>query len=491
MQVSMQVHNCIERCPTCPSWHTPIMGDGPEPSNILIIGDRPGEDSVKRRLPAQGKWSKEFNDNYLWKAGLRREDVRITETIKCCSVNGKKTTDIETESCSHRFLPGEIEDCSPTVIILLGSTACSRAIPEIDLDIEHGIPRLGAIHGSDWEGIIVPMYHPALGLRDTSKMTPLLEDFERLGEFLEGKWALPDDPYPSPDYRLIENRTQLREYLRLGKSKIKLLGMDTERHGSHPFSYQFSHTPGTGRMVLCDRNPELAGDMSAWAEETKAELVLHNAGQDLDWLDRMGIKVNRFRDTMQEAYHLGHLPQGLKALAYRTLGVRMRTYVDVVMPYSRKAVQEWIFDAMDYAGEHLVYVSQKQLKTKVKEIRKPSEIERGLNRIVSHSILSDDYDTWKKMEELFANPKLTAPERQFVDSTRNQDIAGRVIGRLTGNPGAYPIAGIGNVPLDEAVMYGCSDADMTLRVELELQKIRAKLTGERGAWDVTEDDEDK
>ncbi len=487
----------IDRCPLCPGTHRCVQPDGPEVCDILFIGERPGQEENKLGRPFIGKAGREFNENYLWLAGLDREDIRITNTVLCGADGNRKPTEKEIRECAGHHIPDELNRCMPSLVVLMGGTACSL-IPDINLDIEHGIPRMGRLFG--WEGMVVPMYHPAAGLHDTGKMIPLLEDFERLGKVLAGEWAAPADPYPNPDYRLIRTWEDWDAFDR--GTEPALIAIDTERHGSSAFSVQFSIRPGTGGMLLWSdhilsvlTDQDVWGAFSGWVYRLQrlwgTKVVLHHAPQDLDWLDRMGIKVTRFRDTMQEAYHLGNLPQGLKALAYRLFGVQMRTYEDVVLPHSRSAMCDWLGDAMAYASSNLFYTTTKQLKTKIKTIEKQGEIGRGLLRIYTHTMKSPDYNPWDKVRELFARTDISADEAAFVESTRANATAQAVINKMIGHPGPHPIVGIGNVPLEEAVRYGCADADMTLRVALELGRRRRDIVGEGGEWEIAEGDEDK
>ncbi len=466
------------------------------PSRIMLIGERPGREENSRHRPFVGQSGQELNDTYLRLAGLDREDVYVTNAVKCFADGNRKPTPKETESCSRHHLSRELIGVDPDYLILLGSTACSLLEDGIDLDMRHGIPQHGSIFG--WNGTYIPMYHPAAGLHDTSKMIPLLEDFERLGKFLTQEGSAPSYYLTLPNYSLIERPIQLLDYLSLNSDSnsdsTPAVAIDTERHGSTSFSWQISHSTHTGRMVQCARSgaEECAKLFTCWLRDTDAQVLLHNAPQDLDWLERMGVQVspNRLRDTMQEAYHLGNLPQGLKSLAYRLLNETMRTYEDIVVPYSRNAISLWLAEAASYAAQHLQYIEHKQLKTKLKTITKPSLLQRGFNRIFNHTtIIATTYNPWKALEELFNNPKLTPAEKTFVECTRGDTIASQVISRLTDMPGPVPIIGIENVPEEEVVRYGCADADMTLQVAMELDEIRTRLI--EGDWDVPQEDWDR
>lgn len=456
----------LDRCSICPCTFRPIPGEGDTPCPIMVIGDRPGKEH-RLGLPIAGGAGKEL-DAYLRLAGLDRSDVYITNTVKCFTEGNRKTSDKEIRECGTCHLPDEISACDPALIILMGGPACSL-IDHCDLDHDHGIPLFSNVLG--WEGPVVPMYHPNAGLHDTAKMTPLLEDFERLKGVLAGTWAHPENLHPHPEYRLIQTLGDLKGQLyRIAYPaniyQAPFVALDTERHGQTAYSVQFSFIPGRAYMIRADE-PKLLNYLSGWLAEEEA--VLHNAPQDLDWLDRMGIRVNRFRDTMQEAFHLGNLPQGLKALAYRLLGIRMRTYIDVVEPHSRDALVHWMFTGLDHAEQVLQVTSYKQLKTKLKEIRKPSEVERALRRIIRYTLDSPSYDPWEKLED-----------------TRAKDPDG--MRSVESTCGPAPILGIGNVPLDEQIPYACGDADITLRVAIELQKRRDTLM--TGDWAVTDSDKD-
>jgi len=488
----------LDRCSICDGKCRPVPGDGPKPAKVMLIGERPGREENAKGRPFIGQSGQELNDTYLRLAGLHRDDVYVTNAVKCFADGNRKPTPKEVDGCSQYLIWREVDEVEPEVVVLLGSTACSLMVDEfgeyIDLDKQHGLPKKRFFRRGIWGGLTIPMYHPAAGLHDTGKMIPLLEDFERLGEILKGKFKQRKD-YIAPVYGLIEKPIGLLSYL---DTKAREVAIDTERHGSTPFSWQISHRAGTGRMIQCARDgaKECAELFNIWMEDQKVVVDLHNAPQDLDWLDRMGVhpNPNRLRDTMQEAYHLGNQPQGLKALAYRLLGAEMKTFEDVVVPHSREAVAAWLVQAAEYACQNLEYVEQKQLKTKVKTVVKPSLLARRFQAIFNHTTVSNgvtevSYDPWKALDELFDKPGLTPPEKQFVECIRSQSIHAKVVAKLTGMPGPIPIVGIGNVPLSEVVRYGCADADMTLQVAQELAKIRREVM--EGVWDVPEEDWDR
>src|SRR5882724_1203796 len=144
-------------------------------------------------------------------------------------------------------------------------------------------------------------------MRETARMSQLLEDFRRLGEWMRGEWTPPTTPKDlKTDYGLLTSPVQLHEYLRLD-SPVRTHACDTEKHGTAPWSVQMSNSPHSARMILADRT-DLIAEYQWWLNETGVDMKLHFAGQDLDTLEKMGIRPASFSDTMQSAYHLCTLP---------------------------------------------------------------------------------------------------------------------------------------------------------------------------------------
>lgn len=436
-----------------------IPGDGPLPAQVLAIGERPGITELHGGRPFIGKSGAELNQNYLPLAGLHRDDIRLVNTVRCFAEQNRTPTDKEIAGCAGHFMPGEVQQCNPKFIVLMGSTACSL-VPDIELDKEHGIPRHIESKDSEflggWEGIVIPMFHPAAGLHDTGTMIPLLEDFERLKKVINGKWKAPSIQ-KNFDYK-IADAVEVKRYT--GSYGVpKLVAVDTEDDVGKLWSIQFSVKAHTGRFV---RVEDIKAMQALNAVLQSTEVVFHNAPHDIGTLGQLGIKINRFRDTMAEAYHLGNLPQGLKSLAYRLLGIRMKSWEDLVGPPSRTLAIQWIMSAWDIASDNRTRV-ETQLKTKLKVEFKPSPEERDLKRIMSHAH-KPEYDIWEKIAE-------KSLESKFTD-----------LGRM-------PRMSIVNAPLDEAIQYGCRDADVTLQVANWLEAERKRIVSaewrvDEGDWDV-------
>jgi len=443
----------MSRCPACDPNCRIVLGQGPLPCPALLIGEKPGREEASRGRPFVGDTGQELDATYLGLAGWERPEVRVTNAVKCrLGDNNNQPSPAQVRHCASHWLPGEIADCQPSIIVLMGATACSL-VPKIELELDHGRPVWVQAEDSeflgDWEGWVWPSFHPAAGLHESRMMTPLLEDWERLGRWRRGKWKAPRPPVEALDYGVVQDITELeRDFLGFDRQWV---AVDTENDGPCPWSLQYSLRPGHSRLIRAS-DPEILMWFSRLAY--RSTFILHHAVHDLDVLENMGIRPQRFRDTMQEAFQLGNQPQGLKALGWRLLGIRMRSWEDLVMPYSRRAAQDWLIREWDEESGRREKV-EVQLVTKVKISWRPSQRERDLKRLLTHAP-KPTYELWDKMKE-----------------------AG-----LTG----YPIPSIAHVPEAEAVRYACQDADVTGQVAAILKGLREGIVDKE--WRVDEGDYD-
>lgn len=473
------------RCPSCDHSCKFVAPSGPSPCFSLWIGEKPGREEAARGVPFCGDTGQELNNLHLPLAGLDRREIRVSNAVKCrLGGNNDAPTPKQVRECAGYWLPGEIEMCQPEVVVLMGATACSLlGQGEVDLDKEHGVPRWQAEPTPllPYTGWVVPMYHPAAALHSTGMLTQIMEDFTLLGRWLRGRHEFPVDEFAGrEDYRLVESTGELEELA--WDSDYLWLPVDTEDDSQgRPWSLQYSLRPGHGRMIL-GKDKGLVRGFFRLLRKRKG-LLLHFANHDLDRLERMAeeagvgelVRGVGYRDTLQEAYHLRNLPQGLKALGYRLFGVSMRDYMDVVGTWSKRRVLEWLAGVWAHEGQFPL-VTETMYKRPLKRngvvvdrkvVSKANEWEKRAKWMMDHSD-SPTYDLWAKA-------------REFGVADRYKTVDG--IGELPGK-------GIEFVPLPEAVRYGCQDADVTGRVGRELERRRGEVVQEGGAWWVDEGDWD-
>ena len=458
----------------CPNGYKCVPGNGPKPCRIMCIGEAPGKVEVARGIPLCGPTGQEFNNTYLPLAGLMRSEVYATNTVKHTNTVNKKPTIEDVHKCSECSLRLEFNEVQPEIVVLMGATACSLLDGsewEIDLEVQHGRPFEGELYGNRYW--FVPMWHPALGLHKTSAMTELLDDWAGLEEWLkdgEYRWAV---DWRGKDYRLLDNMTLLEEYttntIAFSNPPWPLMGIDTETHGRDNYSIQFSLLPGSALMLRLEDRELLrfAVDWINHAIREGMQLVFHNAPADIPMVMGLGINGFLWRDTMQEAYHFARLPQGLKALSYRLLGCKRKSWAETVTPPSLEVLGQWIVDGIGFAQRNWTVVEERRGKRG--QLLKPkltkSKAERVLMRIMNH-MWNATYNPWERIEEDLM--PLLGDEYSRVAAL-----------------GPVPVKGIAYCSLEDQIQYACSDADDTLTLALLFDEMR-KLVGN----DIMEDDDD-
>jgi len=475
------------RCPNCPDDHRQVFPDGPLDARIMAVGEGPGVWEDKSGIPFCGRAGQELDETYLHLAGLTRGEVFATNCVQCRQErNGVDVRPAAAlvSSCAKNHLWEEIWAVWPEIIILCGAVACSLA-GDVDLELEHGFPRrVENCEGlGGWSGWVVPMYHPAAGMHETRYMTPLLEDWERFGMWLRGKWQPPSVESSDllvTDYKLLTDEADVLRSLRHPVSDLyEYLAIDTESDEGRPWSIQYSVAPGVARMILFKDRRLLEAFALAFEWEWGGKCTLHNAPADLGPLEEAGASPHEFRDTMQELYHLGNLPQGLKAATYRTSGHRMTSYNETVVPHSKAALDGWLAESLAHVSEHMQSIVTHPIgkgcpvcgKSHRKELlhTKPHEAEAVLRRIMSKLSDGSDYDPWQAPKWQKGEEKCRLLGRPWLEGLE------QVVGRM-------PRKSIVHVPIEEAVRYGCSDADRTGKLALWLERERERIVEEE--WRV-------
>jgi len=152
-----------------------VFGEGNPEARLMLIGEGPGADEDRLGRPFVGK-AGQMLDKILAAVGLERfKHVFIANVVKCRPPGNRAPRPDEAESCLP-WLYRQIELISPRIIVLLGSTALQNLIePDARITVMRGKWLVSK------SGIkIMPTYHPAALLRDTSKKRPVWEDFQQV-----------------------------------------------------------------------------------------------------------------------------------------------------------------------------------------------------------------------------------------------------------------------------------------------------------------------
>jgi len=136
-----------------------VLSVGDPSSRIVFVGEAPGKNEDEKGEPFVGRAGK-LLDKMLGAMGLNREQVYITNVIKCRPPGNRTPNDKEREICSSNFLNQELANIRPKVIVALGATAAQTI-----LDTDDSIGKLrGKVHKVEYIDVVAT-YHPAYLLR--------------------------------------------------------------------------------------------------------------------------------------------------------------------------------------------------------------------------------------------------------------------------------------------------------------------------------------
>jgi uracil-DNA glycosylase len=168
-----------------------VFADGSPDADLMFIGEGPGYHEDVQGLPFVGAAGQLLN-RLLSEIGLRREDVRITNTVLCRPPGNRDPLPDELEACSP-YLLEHVDLVDPNVVCTLGNFA-TRVILERPVAISK-------VRGQryPWRGrIVIPTFHPAAVLRGGGEasrtMTQIRADFATIAEALEEARAAGGEP---------------------------------------------------------------------------------------------------------------------------------------------------------------------------------------------------------------------------------------------------------------------------------------------------------
>jgi DNA polymerase len=142
----------------------------------MLIGEGPGWHEDQQGRPFVGAAGKFLNE-LLAQAGLKREDVFITNVVKCRPPGNRDPLPDEIAACAP-YLDRQIAAIDPDVVVTLGRFSMARWFPGERISRIHGQPK------RDGRRLIVPMYHPAAALHQAALRGAIEEDFAKLPKFL-------------------------------------------------------------------------------------------------------------------------------------------------------------------------------------------------------------------------------------------------------------------------------------------------------------------
>lgn len=188
VEVYNQASIC-ERCPLSATRTRVVFGAGNADSDLIFVGEAPGAEEDRQGLPFVGRAGGLLTE-LLEDIGLKREDVFVANVLKCRPPGNRDPQPEEIDAC-RPYLEQQVGLIQPRVICTLGNfstkllTANQTGITKV-----RGVPQQHLIGGRFVH--LLPLFHPAAGLRTPRVAEQLREDFRQIPDLLA-------QPVPEPE----------------------------------------------------------------------------------------------------------------------------------------------------------------------------------------------------------------------------------------------------------------------------------------------------
>ncbi|MCH7758429.1 MAG: uracil-DNA glycosylase [Thaumarchaeota archaeon] len=170
--------NVIEctKCDLCKTRTNAVPGKGSFNSDVMFIGEAPGRNEDLQGEPFVGVAGKKLS-LALENAGISRDEVYITNTVKCRPPDNRVPSKIERDTCQE-YLQKEIEIIKPKIICVLGNTAFGSILGGTE------ITKFRGKVGRKENQLYFITIHPAATIYNQGLIEVLEKDIKKLFELI-------------------------------------------------------------------------------------------------------------------------------------------------------------------------------------------------------------------------------------------------------------------------------------------------------------------
>lgn len=153
-----------------------VPGKGNFHSDVIFVGEAPGRNEDLKGEPFVGVAGQKLS-LALEDAGISRDEVYITNTVKCRPPNNRVPNKEEKETCQE-FIQKEIEIINPKIICVLGNTAFGSILGGSEITKYRG-----KIAQKDNQLYFITV-HPAATIYNQKLIETLKQDIKKLFEII-------------------------------------------------------------------------------------------------------------------------------------------------------------------------------------------------------------------------------------------------------------------------------------------------------------------
>ena len=174
------VKNKVISCTNCnlsKSRTNAVPGIGSETSDVIFVGEAPGRNEDLQGKPFVGTAGQILSEALEY-AGFTRDQVYITNVVKCRPPNNRQPITEEREACKQ-YLSEEMRIIKPKIICILGNTAYSSLLDGNSITKNRG----KLVKNKDQLYFVT--VHPAAIIYNPSLRQVLKDDFLFLAQTLD------------------------------------------------------------------------------------------------------------------------------------------------------------------------------------------------------------------------------------------------------------------------------------------------------------------
>lgn len=176
----------IRKCKRCRLWKTrmhALPGEGYVSSKLVLVAQAPGYNEDREGRMFIGPSGKKLDEMFA-EIGVEREEMFMTNILRCVLPNGRRPRQDEIEACTP-YLDREIDLISPKIISTLGYFAARYVFKKYGIESELRFPEVcGRVFSSNGK-MIVPLRHPAALLYDDSLYGKMVKNYSELRKLLD------------------------------------------------------------------------------------------------------------------------------------------------------------------------------------------------------------------------------------------------------------------------------------------------------------------
>ena len=161
-------------CGLCETRHNVVFGVGKRDTDILFVGEGPGEQEDLPGSPFVGRAGQLLDDMLEIIDLYRTKNIYIANIVKCRPPQNRDPLNTEQDACIG-YLRNQVTLIQPKIIVCLGRIAAKKLIdPDFRITRQHG---QWFRRGDFW---MMATFHPSALLRDVSKRPDAFDDLMSL-----------------------------------------------------------------------------------------------------------------------------------------------------------------------------------------------------------------------------------------------------------------------------------------------------------------------